>query len=53
MLLTLVPDSVACFRDVGLCASVTGEEMYFTSNFPDDMARLIEKWRLYMVTEGR
>ena len=27
---------------------VTGEEMYFTSELPDDMTRLIDKWRGYI-----
>ena len=30
---------------LGFVHPVTGEEMYFTSELPDDMTRLIEKWR--------
>ena len=33
---------------LGFVHPVTGEEMYFTSELPDDMARLIEKWRGYI-----
>ena len=33
---------------LGFVHPVTGEEMYFTSELPDDMTRLIEKWRGYI-----
>ena len=33
---------------LGFRHPVTGEEMDFTSPLPDDMARLIEKWRSYI-----
>ena len=33
---------------LGFVHPVTGEEMYFTSEMPDDMSRLIEKWRSYI-----
>ena len=35
---------------LGFVHPVTGEEMYFTSGLPDDMARLIDKWREYAKT---
>ena len=33
---------------LGFVHPVTGEEMHFTSELPDDMTRLIEKWRGYI-----
>lgn len=33
---------------LGFVHPVTGEEMYFTSSLPDDMTRLLEKWRNYI-----
>ena len=33
---------------LGVVHPVTGEEMYFTSELPDDMTRLIDKWRGYI-----
>ena len=33
---------------LGFVHPVTGEEMYFTSELPDDMTQLIEKWRGYI-----
>ena len=33
---------------LGFVHPVTGEEMHFTSELPDDMARLIDKWRGYI-----
>ena len=33
---------------LGFVHPVTGEEMYFTSEMPDDMTQLIEKWRGYI-----
>ena len=33
---------------LGFVHPVTGEEMYFTSELPDDMSRLIDKWRGYI-----
>ena len=33
---------------LGFVHPVTGEEMYFTSELPDDMTRLIDKWRGYI-----
>ena len=33
---------------LGFVHPVTGQEMYFTSQLPDDMSRLIDKWRSYI-----
>ena len=33
---------------LGFVHPVTGEEMYFSSELPEDMTRLIEKWRGYI-----
>ena len=33
---------------LGFVHPVTGEEMYFTSPLPDDMAQLLDKWRGYI-----
>lgn len=33
---------------LGFVHPVTGEEMHFTSELPEDMTRLIEKWRGYI-----
>lgn len=33
---------------LGFAHPATGEEMYFTSEMPDDMTRLIDKWRNYI-----
>ena len=33
---------------LGFVHPVTGEEMYFTSELPDDMNRLLDKWRGYI-----
>ena len=33
---------------LGFVHPVTGEEMYLTSEMPDDMTRLIDKWRSYI-----
>lgn len=33
---------------LGVVHPVTGEEMYFTSEMPGDMAQLIDKWRSYI-----
>ena len=33
---------------LGFVHPVTGEEMYFTSELPDDMNRLLDKWRSYI-----
>lgn len=34
-------------RTLGFVHPVTGKEMFFTSEIPDDMKSLIEKWRIY------
>lgn len=34
-------------RTLGFVHPATGQEMFFTSELPDDMSRLIEKWRGY------
>lgn len=36
---------------LGFRHPVTGEEMYFTSELPEDMSGLIDKWRNYMRNE--
>lgn len=36
---------------LGFVHPVTGEEMYFTSELPSDMAALVEKWRNYYKNE--
>ena len=33
---------------LGFVHPATGEEMHFTSELPDDMAQLIDKWRGYI-----
>ena len=33
---------------LGFVHPVTGEEMYFTAELPDDMNRLLDKWRGYI-----
>ena len=35
-------------RTLGFVHPVTGKEMFFTSEIPDDMKSLIEKWRIYL-----
>ena len=46
-------DVEADIRTVSYTHLVTGEEMYFTSELPDDMTRLIEKWRGYISNRER
>lgn len=36
---------------LGFIHPVTGEEMYFTSELPEDMAALLDKWRNYYKSE--
>jgi len=31
---------------------VTGKDMFFESEIPDDMKNMIEKWRKYVATTG-
>ena len=42
------PRRVLHAMTLGFVHPVTGEEMNFTSELPDDMAQLIEKWRGYI-----
>ena len=35
-------------RTLGFVHPCTGEEMFFTSELPDDMTRLLERWRNYI-----
>lgn len=37
-------------RTLGFTHPVTGEEMFFTSPVPEDMTRMIERWRTYMLS---
>ena len=36
---------------LGFIHPVTGEEMYFTSELPEDMTALLDKWRNYYKSE--
>lgn len=38
-------------KTLGFIHPRTGEEMYFDSEIPDDLAELIDKWRTYAVTK--
>ena len=38
----------ACKGKLKVAGTGTGEEMYFTSELPDDMNRLLDKWRGYI-----
>ena len=35
-------------RTLGFVHPRTGEEMFFTTELPEDMTQLIERWRSYM-----
>lgn len=37
-------------RTLGFTHPVTGEEMFFTSPVPEDMTKMIERWRTYMLS---
>ncbi|MGN0219789.1 MAG: RluA family pseudouridine synthase [Muribaculaceae bacterium] len=43
----LCPRQALHARTLGFVHPVTGKEMFFTSEIPDDMTALIEKWRVY------
>jgi len=40
-------------RSLGFTHPTTGEELFFTSELPDDMKLLLEKWRAYAVHKTR
>ena len=44
----LCPRQVLHARTLGFVHPTTGEQMDFTSEWPDDMAALIDKWRKYV-----
>ncbi len=44
----LCPRQVLHARTLGFVHPVTGQQMDFTSEWPDDMAMLIDKWRRYI-----
>jgi 23S rRNA pseudouridine1911/1915/1917 synthase len=35
-------------KTLGFVHPRTGEEMFFTSELPEDMTRLLERWRTYI-----
>jgi 23S rRNA pseudouridine1911/1915/1917 synthase len=39
-------------KTLGFIHPVTGKEMFFESEIPDDMKNMIEKWRKYVATTG-
>lgn len=43
----LCPRQALHARTLGFVHPVTGEEMFFTSEIPEDMQALMEKWRVY------
>ena len=44
---TVCPRQALHARTLGFVHPVTGKEMFFTSEIPDDMQAMIEKWRRY------
>ncbi len=47
----ILPRHALHARSLGFAHPATGEQMFFDSDLPGDMAQVIEKWRRY--TEGR
>jgi 23S rRNA pseudouridine1911/1915/1917 synthase len=39
-------------KELGFVHPATGEQMLFSSELPDDMVAVIEKWRKYIVKEN-
>jgi 23S rRNA pseudouridine1911/1915/1917 synthase len=44
----VLPRQALHARSLGFRHPVTGQEMYFESQLPDDMQQVIEKWRRYL-----
>ena len=47
----ILPRQALHAKSLGLIHPSTGEELFFDSDIPDDMKKVIEKWRIY--TAGR
>lgn len=47
----LCPRQALHARTLGFVHPKTGQEMFFTSEIPDDMASMIEKWRVYVANK--
>lgn len=50
---SLLPRQALHAKILGFVHPVTGEEMLFDSDLPDDMAQVIEKWRKYVANRER
>jgi 23S rRNA pseudouridine1911/1915/1917 synthase len=48
----LCPRQALHAKTLGFIHPTTGEEMFFDTGLPDDMHRVIEKWRSYVRTRG-
>jgi 23S rRNA pseudouridine1911/1915/1917 synthase len=48
----LLPRQALHAATLGFVHPVSGKEMYFSSDLPEDFGRLVEKWRLYAVNQG-
>jgi 23S rRNA pseudouridine1911/1915/1917 synthase len=44
----MIPRQALHAQTLGFVHPVTGEEMLFESELPDDLANVIEKWRNYL-----
>ena len=44
----ILPRHALHAKELGFMHPITGQEMMFTSDLPDDMKQVLEKWRTYM-----
>jgi 23S rRNA pseudouridine1911/1915/1917 synthase len=49
---SLCPRQALHAKTLGFIHPVSGKEMFFDSELPDDMKQVIEKWRKYSTTKG-
>ena len=47
----LCPRQALHAKTLGFVHPTTGEQLFFNSEMPDDMTRLIDKWRNYATTK--
>jgi 23S rRNA pseudouridine1911/1915/1917 synthase len=48
----IIPRHALHAKSLGFRHPITGKEMYFDSELPDDMQQLIEKWRNYLMNRN-
>ncbi|MNY27101.1 Ribosomal large subunit pseudouridine synthase D [compost metagenome] len=49
----LMPRQALHAKELGFVHPATGEQMIFSSELPDDMVAVIEKWRKYIVKDNQ